>query len=199
MIRNSADATGAHARRGGRHGQRHREGDEAGWHRATARPPVAADGGHGLLWWGRVLLRRVGRATPSDGPGVERLLAASGLPLEGAAEALSLGVVARDGDEVVAAAAIERYGDAGLLRSVVVEPGRLGMGLGQDIVAAAEQLARDDGIKELYLLTETAIDWFPRLGYEVTARGEAVAAVGESIEFTTVCKDTGVPMRRTLA
>ena len=142
---------------------------------------------------------RTGRATPSDVPAVERLLAASGLPLEGAAEALSLGVVARDGDEIVAAAAIERYGDSGLLRSVVVEPGRRGTGLGRDIVAAAEQLARDDGIRELYLLTETAIDWFPRLGYEVIARAEAAAAVGESIEFTTVCKDTGVPMRRILA
>ena len=142
---------------------------------------------------------RVGRAAPSDVAAVERLLAAAGLPLEGAAEALSLGVVARDGDEVVAAAAIERYGHAGLLRSVVVEPDRRGMGLGRDIVAAAEKLARDDGITELYLLTETAIDWFPRLGYKVIARDEAVAAVGESIEFTTVCKDTGVPMRHSLA
>lgn len=119
---------------------------------------------------------RVERATPSDVPAVERLLAASGLPLDGAAEALSLGVVAHDGDEVVAAAAIERYGDAWLLRSVVVEPGRRGIGLGQDIVAAAEQLARDDGITELYLLTENAIDWFPRLGYDVIARADAVAA-----------------------
>ena len=142
---------------------------------------------------------RVGRATPSDVPGGESLLAEAGLPLAGAAEAFSLGVVARDGDEVVAAAAIERHGDAGLLRSVVVEPDRRGMGLGRDIVAAAEQLARDDGITELYLLTETAIDWFPRLGYEVIARAEAVVAVGESIEFTTVCKDAGVPMRRILA
>ena len=142
---------------------------------------------------------RMERATPADVPGVERLLAAAGLPLEGAAEALSKGVVARDGDEIVAAAAIERHGDAGLLRSVVVEPGRRGLGLGRDIVAAAERLAREDGITELYLLTETATGWFPRLGYEVVPRAEAVAAVGESIEFTTVCKDTGVPMRRALA
>lgn len=142
---------------------------------------------------------RMERATPADVPGVERLLAAAGLPLEGAAEALSRGVVARDGDELVAAAAIERYGDAGLLRSVVVEPRRRGLGLGRDIVAAAEQLARDDGITELYLLTETATSWFPRLGYEAIPRAEAAAAVGESIEFTTVCKDTGVPMRRVLA
>ena len=142
---------------------------------------------------------RIERATPSDVACVERLLSAAGLPLEGAAEALSMGVVAHDGDEVVAAAAIERYGDAGLLRSVVVAESRRGVGLGHDVVAAAEQLARDEGIRELYLLTETAIGWFPLLGYKVAPRSEAVDAVGESIEFTTVCRHTGVPMRRILA
>ncbi len=138
------------------------------------------------------------RATASDVAAVEGLLSAAGLPLEGAAEALSAGVVARDGGAVVAAAAVERYGDAGLLRSVVVAPDRRGTGLGHAIVAAAEDLARAEGVRELYLLTETAIDWFPRLGYEVVDRASAAAVVGESIEFTTVCRDTGVPMRRRL-
>ena len=59
--------------------------------------------------------------------------------------------------------------------------------------------ARREGIRDLYLLTETAIDWFPRLGYEVVDRAVAAAAVGESIEFTTVCRDSGVPMHRSLA
>jgi amino-acid N-acetyltransferase len=139
------------------------------------------------------------RATPADPPAVEELLAAAGLPLDGAADALSLGVVARDGDRIVAAAAIERYGEAGLLRSVVVASDRRGSGLGREIVAAAEKLARDEGIRELYLLTETAIDWFPRLGYEIVPRDQATAVVGASVEFTTVCRDTGVPMRRHLA
>jgi amino-acid N-acetyltransferase len=146
-----------------------------------------------------VLLMRIERATPADVPAVEALLTSAGLPLDGAAGALADGVVARDGPVIVAAAALERYGTAGLLRSVVVAPDRRGTGLGHRIVAAAEQLARDEGIGELYLLTETAIDWFPRLGYEVVPRAEAAAVVGESIEFTTVCRDTGVPMRRVLA
>lgn len=141
---------------------------------------------------------RIERATAADAPAVEALLRAADLPLEGAAEALSLGVIGREGDAVVAAAAIERYGHAGLLRSVVVAPDRRGVGLGHEIVAAAEALARADGVRDLYLLTETAVDWFPRLGYEVVDRPVAAAAVGESVEFTTVCRDTGVPMVRSL-
>ena len=143
---------------------------------------------------------RIDRAAASDVPAVEALLSAAGLPLDGAREALELGVVARSGGsgDVLAAAAIERYGPSGLLRSVVVAPRVRGTGLGREIVSAAERLARTEGIRDLYLLTETAIDWFPRLGYEVVDRAVAVAAVGQSIEFTTVCRDTGVPMRRTL-
>ncbi len=141
---------------------------------------------------------RIERATAADVPAVEHLLEDAGLPLEGAAAALSLGVVGRDRRRVVAAAAIEQYGSNGLLRSVVVEHELRGAGVGRSIVAAAEQLARDEGVRDLYLLTETAPDWFPRLGYEVVDRAVAAAAVGESVEFTTVCRDRGVPMRRHL-
>jgi amino-acid N-acetyltransferase len=142
---------------------------------------------------------RLERATLADAAAVEALPAASGLPLAGAADALALGVAARDQERVVAAAAVERFGDAGLLRSVVVAPDHRGTGLGGEIARAAEELARRDGARELYLLTETAMDWFPRLGCEGVDRDVAAAAVGASIEFTTVCRDTGVPMRRALA
>lgn len=141
---------------------------------------------------------RVERATPADAPEVEALLAAASLPLDGAAEALSCGVVGRDRGRIVAAAAVERYGPAGLLRSVAVDAAQRGTGLGRAIVRAAEDLALAEGMDELYLLTETAADWFPRLGYEVVDRSAAAARVGASVEFTTVCRDTGVAMRKRL-
>jgi amino-acid N-acetyltransferase len=140
----------------------------------------------------------IDRATPEDVPAVEALLSAAGLPLDGAREALALGVVGREAGRVIGAAAVERFGDAGLLRSVVVDSTARGAGRGRSIVASAEDAARAAGIRELYLLTETATDWFPRLGYEAVDRQAAAAVVGESIEFTTVCRDTGVPMRKLL-
>jgi amino-acid N-acetyltransferase len=142
---------------------------------------------------------RIERARPSDLPAVEALLSAAGLPLAGAPEAFARGVVMRDGEAVVGVAAVERYGLAGLLRSVVVKPDRRGAGLGRDLVVAAEALARREGIRDLYLLTETAITWFPRLGYSVVPRDEAAAVVGQSIEFTTACAETAVAMRREIA
>jgi amino-acid N-acetyltransferase len=66
-------------------------------------------------------------------------------------------------------------------------------------VAAAEDLARHEGVRELFLLTETAIGWFPRLGYTVIPRDNAGAAVSRSIEFTTACAEAAIAMRRVLA
>jgi amino-acid N-acetyltransferase len=145
-----------------------------------------------------VQLIRIERARPSDVPAVLRLLAAAGLPLDGAAQALQTGVVAREGETVVGAAGVERYGSAGLLRSVAVAPERQGEGLGRQLVAAAERVAREEGVTELFLLTETAIGWFPRLGYAVVPREDAAAVVGASVEFRTACPDTSIAMHRVL-
>ena len=198
----------ADARGRRRHGERDRQGDQAddaadgsGAVPAAIRVDQgrAAARERGLLRRRRLLLMPIERATPSDVPAVEALLAAAGLPLEGVAEALATGVVARDGD------ARRRGRGRGAIRprrpaaiaSSWRSPGAAPAS-GRELVAAAEALARDEGIRELYLLTETAADWFPRLGYEVVDREEARAAVGESIEFTMVCATTGVPMRRLL-
>jgi amino-acid N-acetyltransferase len=142
---------------------------------------------------------RIERAAPTDAAAVLALLEAAGLPLEGAADALALGVVAREDGAIMGAAAVERHGEAGLLRSVVVAETHRGTGVGRELVRAAEALAREAGLRELYLLTETAADWFARLGYEAIPRERARAAVGGSVEFTLVCATTGVPMRRALA
>ena len=138
------------------------------------------------------------RSGPDDLGAIERLLVASGLPLDGARDAFATGLVAREGGEVVGAAAIEPYGPAGLLRSVVVEPTVRGTGIGSTLVDASELLARDLGISQLYLLTETAEAWFARRGYLTIGRDVVPEPVRGSLEFTTACSTTAVAMRRAL-
>ena len=140
----------------------------------------------------------VERATERDLPAIATLVSVASLPSDGLSEAFEAGVVLRDGERLLAAAAVERYGPDGLLRSVVVAPERRGEGLGRMIVEGAEALAREVGIERLYLLTETAAAWFPRLGYTPIERADAPAAVRGSIEFTTACASTAVAMCRTL-
>jgi amino-acid N-acetyltransferase len=129
---------------------------------------------------------------------VRALLTGAGLPLDGVDVAFAHGIVALEDGRVVGAAAVEPYGTDGLLRSVVVDPRLRGTGIGRALVAAAESMAADLGLQTLYLITETAVAWFPRLGYAPIERSEAPPGIAGSVEFTVACAETGVLMRRRL-
>jgi amino-acid N-acetyltransferase len=137
-------------------------------------------------------------ARSDDLPAILALLAQHHLPAADLERHLDSALVARDGDQVVGCAAIERYGDAGLLRSVAVDDARRGTGIGGRLTAAALDLARARGLATLYLLTDTAEAFFPRFGFQRVARDAVAAAVRQSVEFNGACAETAVAMVRTL-
>ena len=137
-------------------------------------------------------------ALEADRPAIEGLLTGSGLPLDGLELALASAVVARADDSVVGCAAVEPYGPFGLLRSVCVAAELRGTGLGHQLVKAAEELAASRGIAELYLLTETAERWFPRLGYLPTTRAAVPAALTDSPEFVSACPESAAVLHKRL-
>ena len=118
---------------------------------------------------------------------VLELLNESTLPEAGLAPHLANLLVAADGDRIVGSAALEIYADAALLRSVAVRQALRGRGLGVALTLAALDLARERGLRAVYLLTETAAEFFDRLGFRRIPRAEAEPAVGASVEFTTAC------------
>jgi amino-acid N-acetyltransferase len=126
-------------------------------------------------------------ARASDRRAIETLLQANGLPTAGFELALGTAVVAHEGGRVVGCAAVEPYGSAGLLRSVCVDPGHRGSGLGRRLVERAEAVAAARGIADLFPLTETAADWFSRLGYQPDRRESAPGPLRTSPEFTGAC------------
>lgn len=137
-------------------------------------------------------------ALDSDRPAMEGLLAGSGLPLDGLGAAMPTAVVARGETGVVGCAAIETYGSAGLLRSVCVAHDLRGTGLGRRLVGAVEALAAAHDIVELYLLTDTAERWFPRLGYRPTTRASVPPELTPSPEFTSACPESAAVLHKRL-
>ncbi len=126
-------------------------------------------------------------AKPNELVAVLDLLQRSKLPEAGLAEHTGSLLVALEGDRVIGSAALETYGHAALLRSVAVDADRRGEGLGQTLTQAALDLARAGGVKDLYLLTDTAADFFHRIGFRRIPRDRAEPAVGTSVEFTHAC------------
>lgn len=138
------------------------------------------------------------RALDSDRSGIEGLLTTNGLPLDGLEIALPTAVVARTTGGIAGCAAMEPYGPVGLLRSVCVAAELRGSGLGSRLVAAVEALAAERGVADLYLLTETAETWFPRLGYVATLRGSVPATLTSSPEFTGACPEGAAVLHKHL-
>jgi amino-acid N-acetyltransferase len=134
--------------------------------------------------------RGIRSAEARDLPQIEALLAASSLPLEGAREAFQVGFVAEDGDRIVGAAALECYEDGALLRSVVVAASARGQGLGERLTMAAVEAARRRAAPAVYLLTTTAANFFPRLGFLGCSRDAVPPSVQQSIEFRSACPAT---------
>lgn len=139
-------------------------------------------------------------AAPADRPIVRSLLTAARLPVEdlNQAEDRLTFWVARIDSGPVAAIGLERYGNVGLLRSLVVAPEQRLHGIGRELVRALEQHANATGIEELVLLTETAESFFRRLRYAVIDRDRAPAAIAHSAEFRTLCPATAVCMSKRL-
>lgn len=129
----------------------------------------------------------ISAASDTDIPALLALLERSGLPREGFLDHKASALAARLGDQVVGSVELELYGAAALLRSVAVEASLRGQGLGQRLTRAALDLARRRGVKQVYLLTETAGEFFPRFGFRSIARSAVDPAVQQSVEFTSAC------------
>lgn len=123
------------------------------------------------------------------------LLRGANLPVQGVAEAIGAFLVAESTGRIVGAAGLERYGRHGLLRSLVVSAEwrgrRLGGALTEEILATAER----EGLDAVYLLTETAAEFFPRYGFARIARSDVAEPVRASAEFAELCPASSAVMQ----
>jgi amino-acid N-acetyltransferase len=135
---------------------------------------------------------------PEDGKKVFQLLANEGLPTADLPEGLPHFLVATDGPDVIGAVGLEVYGNDGLLRSLAVSPAYRSQGIAARLLEALETKARQNGVGSLYLLTETAADYFQRKGFVVISRAETPDAIRLSSEFSSVCPVSATLMRKVL-
>ena len=69
-----------------------------------------------------------------------------------------------------------------------------GTGLGVRLTEAALALAVERGVRSVYLLTETAGEFFPRFGFRTVTRDEVNPAVKASEEFSSLCPESAQVM-----
>ena len=139
-------------------------------------------------------------ARAEDFPAIIALLKASRLPTDDLCEErVGHFVVATAEGSLVGVCGLEVFGDAGLPRSLAVEPAWRGSGLGERLVAENERRAHAAGLSALYLLTTTAQTYLQRLGYEDVPRDGVPAAIAAHPQFRGLCPASAKCMRKMLA
>lgn len=138
------------------------------------------------------------KASDEDLESVNSLLKLVGLPIEGVTDNFHNFFVAWEKNQLQGCAGIEIYEDVGLIRSVAVHPSFQGRGLGRKLVETIQRFSVENGLKEIYLLTETAKEFFSKQEYVIIPRNEADIKVKQSIEFTSLCPVSATCMVKTL-
>ncbi len=129
-----------------------------------------------------------------DLPLAKRLLQSNGLPFEDCYEHIGSFIGFFYEAELIAIGGIEILGNIGLLRSIAVQANRRGQGIGLSIVQALQQRATQLGIETLYLLTESAADYFHSQGYQFIDREKLPAGIKQTKQFQSLCPSSAQAM-----
>lgn len=89
--------------------------------------------------------------------------------------------------DIVGSGGLEIYGEAALLRSVAVRESERGKQVGKQIVKDVLARAHEQKIRSIFLLTETAHDFFLKEGFLDLSRDEVPSNIKASTEFSFVC------------
>jgi amino-acid N-acetyltransferase len=134
-------------------------------------------------------------AVAADFYQIAKLLKGFSLPIDGVEAIIPDMLVLRNCRQVVGCAALEWYGPYALLRSVAVKGSLQRLGWGSALVLAILDVARTKGLKELFLLTETAPGFFQKHGFDIINRDDFPELVKQSLEFTSICSESATAMR----
>ncbi|MCW9048324.1 MAG: arsenic resistance N-acetyltransferase ArsN2 [Gammaproteobacteria bacterium] len=125
---------------------------------------------------------------------IENLLRECGLPYNDLTSHIENFIVAEKRSIIIGVGGFEIYGEVVLIRSLAVSPEYRGIGVGGKIYALLERKVSNIGLKKLYLLTETAADYFKKTGFMIRDRGNIPEAITQTKQFKELCPSTAVVM-----
>ena len=98
-------------------------------------------------------------------------------------------------DTLVGYFGYEVFGDNALFRSFIVVPEEQGKNYGVHIWNMAKEQLKERKVKHVYLLTNTATDFFAKVGYTLFERAQVPESIAQTSEFVTFCPSDSICMR----
>ena len=127
------------------------------------------------------------QAKKSDLNGIKSLLESVSLPSADIDNHISNFLLLECDGNIAGTVGMEMYGETALLRSLAIQKEFQKKGYGRKL---CNKLLSDAGIfnvKNVYLLTETAKDFFSREGFQIISREAVPEEIKRTYEYTTLC------------
>jgi amino-acid N-acetyltransferase len=134
------------------------------------------------------------KATGKDFAAIGRLLTDNNLPVADLNPLLDNFFTALEDNQIIGVMGMDRYGKAGLLRSAVVNANHRSTGVAGKVYNQLLLFAQQEGITDLYLITNTAEHYFDKKGFTKIAREAVPSTVLQSREFNGLCPASSVIM-----
>jgi len=137
------------------------------------------------------------KATAADLAAIKILLNSSKLPSSDCDQHIENFIVAEERGKIIGTGGFEICGTNGLVRSIVIAPEYRGNGIAKEIYQQIENGAYSLGINTLYLLTESATEYFKKLGFVIKKRSETPKSIMQTKQFKELCPSSAAVMCHT--
>ncbi len=107
-------------------------------------------------------------------------------------------IVVLENKQIVGCAGFEKYDEVGLLRSVAVDSKHQGKGIGHKLIKEINENAKKREIKEFYLLTDSASQFFVKFGFEEVSRANVDERIKKTHEYSEACPESAIVMKKIL-
>lgn len=136
------------------------------------------------------------KADQSDLDFIKSVLKSNELPYEDLETSNVELFLTYENSDFVGVIGLEKFDDAGLLRSMAIAENFRNKGYGKKVCQKLTDYSENIGIKELYLLTCTAEDFFAKIGFEVISREDIPDSIKTTKEFSSLCPCSAICMKR---
>ena len=137
-------------------------------------------------------------ATNKDYSSVCDLLASENLPTIDVDRNLSHFFVMTEQNEIVGSIGMELYGQSALLRSMAVASDHRSKGIAMALINELMAYAKEKRVSDMFLITNTAEQYFQRVGFKKIPREEVKEVVLQSKEFNGLCPASSAIMMKEL-
>lgn len=134
------------------------------------------------------------KAQDSDLAAIEALLSVSGLPFEDCHKHLSQFLVYDEASKILGVGGAEIYNEVALLRSIAIDSEHRGLGLARAIFLGLKSCLQQQGVQDLYLLTDSAELYFKYLGFAQITRDKVPQEIKQTDQFSSLCPSSAQVM-----